>query len=88
MYDESPAEDFAATLLERRWFAADRAAARIRAECNALAEVVENAQAAWRSSRVRLCELEALRDALGDALAAGNEPATPSPGMTLQRSAA
>jgi hypothetical protein len=61
--------DAAENLLERRWFAANTAAARLRAECEVLRDVMELAQAEWRGARARLDRLEALRDALGDDLA-------------------
>jgi hypothetical protein len=60
----------AAELLERRWFAALRAAKRAQAECEALLEVMEVAEAAWHRTRSKLTELETLRDALGEQLAA------------------
>jgi hypothetical protein len=60
--------DSAADLLQRRWFAAFKAASAVRAECEALLETIALAEAAWSRSRVRLCELEALRDALGEEL--------------------
>lgn len=60
--------DAAANLLERRWFAAFKAASGARAECEALLESMALAEAAWGRARVRLCELEALRDALGEEL--------------------
>jgi hypothetical protein len=65
--------DAAADLLQRRWFAAFKAASAVRAECETLLETIALAEAAWSRSRVRLCELEALRDALGDELEAMDE---------------
>lgn len=65
--------DAAANLLERRWFAAFKAASGMRAECEALLESMALAEAAWSRARVRLCELEALRDALGEELEALDE---------------
>jgi hypothetical protein len=62
--------DAAANLLERRWFAAFEAASRVRAECESLLESMALAEAAWSLARVHLCELEALRDALGEELEA------------------
>jgi hypothetical protein len=56
----------AAALLERRWFAAFKAASDVRAECEALLESMAVTQAAWCRARARLSELEALRDVLGD----------------------
>jgi hypothetical protein len=58
----------AADLLQRRWFAAFKAASGVRAECEALLEVIALTEAAWRRARVRLVEIEALRDALGEEL--------------------
>jgi hypothetical protein len=65
--------DAAAEKLERRWFAAQRAASQVRGECETLLEVRAMADEAWRSARLRLAELEALRDALGDELASLEE---------------
>jgi hypothetical protein len=65
--------DAAANLLERRWFAAFKAASGVRAECEALLESMAITQAAWTQARVRLSELEALRDALGEELEALDE---------------
>jgi hypothetical protein len=66
----------AANLLERRWFAAGRAAAETQTECDALAHVLDLTQDAWRAARARLSRLEALRDALGEELAATDGSAT------------
>ena len=60
--------DAAADLLQRRWFAAFKAASGVRAECEALLEVITLTETAWRRARVRLAEIEALRDALGEEL--------------------
>ena len=60
----------AAELLERRWFAALRAARDAQAECELLLEVMEVAEEAWRRTRTKLTELEVLRDALGEQMAA------------------
>src|ERR1700680_1816569 len=57
--------DAAANMLERRWFAAFKAASGVRAECEALLESMAITQTAWSQARVRLSELEALRDGLG-----------------------
>jgi len=87
MCGPSPTEDNAATLIERRWFAAARAAAQMRAECDTLASVRDMAEDAWRSARTRLSHLEALCEALGEELAAIDEPAGYRPAR-LQPSAA
>jgi hypothetical protein len=65
--------DAAANLLERRWFAAFKAASGVRAECETLLESMAITQAALSQARVRLSELEALRDALGEELEALDE---------------
>jgi hypothetical protein len=65
--------DAAANLLERRWFAAFKAASAVRTECESLLESMALAEAAWSVARARLCELEALRDALGEELEALDE---------------
>ncbi len=62
-------EDAAAVLLERRWFAAFKAASNARAECEALLDAIEVSERAWNEARVRLAELEMLRDSLGEELA-------------------
>jgi transposase len=59
----------AAEMLERRWFAAFKAASVARAECEALVEALNMTQAAWNEARNSLVKLETLRDALGDELA-------------------
>jgi hypothetical protein len=68
----------AAALLERRWFAAFKAASDTRAECEALLEAMAITQSAWSRARARLSELEVMRDALEedlDALVGREEPA-------------
>ena len=61
--------DPAANLLERRWFSLITATRAMQAECDAICEVMQLAEASWRRARARLAQLEALRDALGDQLA-------------------
>ena len=65
--------DAAANLLERRWFAAFKAASGVRAECETLLESMALTQVAWSRARARLAELEAMRDALGEELEALDE---------------
>ncbi len=62
--------DAACELLERRWFAAQKAASLARADCEVLLEAIQSSRAAWNCARARLAELEILRDWLGDQLAA------------------
>jgi hypothetical protein len=69
MTNRDPEGDGAAELLERRWFAAFKAASNVRAECEDLLDEMQRSEQAWNDARVRLSELEALRDALGEALA-------------------
>jgi hypothetical protein len=64
----------AAELLERRWFAASGAAKNLKAECDVLLGVLQLSEDAWRRACAQLAESEALRDALGDQLAAVDEP--------------
>lgn len=61
--------DATAEILERRWFAAFKAASAARAECEALLEAIETTEAAWAKARKQLAKLELLRDALEDELA-------------------
>ena len=69
MIKGNPEGDVAAERLERRWFAAFKAASSARAECEVLLEAMESTEAAWNRARARLSELEALRDSLGEELA-------------------
>jgi hypothetical protein len=80
MIDHHTEGDAAANLLERRWFAAFKAASGARAECEALLESMAIVQSAWSRARARLSEFEALRDALGDELEAldAREPPPPA----------
>jgi chromosome segregation ATPase len=82
------AEDSASNLLERRWFAADRAAAEVQSECDALARALDLTQAALREARARCSHLEALRDALGDELAAVDQRVQQRVSPPARRSAA
>lgn len=69
MIKGNPEGDVAAERLERRWFAAFKAASGARAECEELLEAMEQTEAAWNRARARLSKLEALRDSLGEELA-------------------
>jgi chromosome segregation ATPase len=69
MSNRNPDSDVAAERLERRWFAAFKAASDVRAECEGLLDAMEQSEKAWNRARARLSELEALRDALADELA-------------------
>ncbi len=62
--------DAAADRLERRWFSAFKAASAARAECEALLDEMKRIEAVWNEARIRLAELEELRDVLGEELAA------------------
>jgi hypothetical protein len=77
--------DAAANLLERRWFSSITAVRVAEAECEALREVLELAESAWRRARTDLAELECLCDALGDELAALDEVEAPAPAPTQPR---
>jgi hypothetical protein len=46
--------DAAAERLERRWFAAFKAASAARTECEAMLEEMERVEAAWNQARVRV----------------------------------
>jgi hypothetical protein len=61
--------DAETALIERRWFASIRAVRTIQAECEALREVMELAEASWRRARSQLSSFETLRDALAEELA-------------------
>lgn len=83
MIDHCTDRDAAANLLERRWFAAFKAASAARAECEELLEAMGLAEAAWRAARFRLYGLEALRDALGDELESLDSPEGQTPTRLL-----
>jgi hypothetical protein len=68
--DEEPA----AQIWERRWFAASAAVKSVQAECEVLLGVAELAVDDWRRTCRQLARLQALRDALGERLAAMDEP--------------
>jgi hypothetical protein len=85
MIDGYTDRDTAANLLERRWFSSITAVRTAEAECEALREVLELAESAWRRAHTQLAELECLRDALGDELAALDEAAAPAQASTLPR---
>ena len=74
MIDRYAEGEPAAELLQRRWFAAMNAAESARDRCELLLEAVQFAETAWFSARARCEELDALRDALADDLAALEEP--------------
>ena len=74
MLNRNPDGDAAAERLERRWFAAFKAASDVRAECEGLLDAMEQAEIAWNRARARLSELEALRDLLADELAELERP--------------
>jgi chromosome segregation ATPase len=83
-----PAEDSESDLLERRWFAADRAAAEIQSQCDALARALDLTHAALRDARAKCSHLQALRDALGDELAAVDQRSPQRASPPARRSAA
>jgi hypothetical protein len=79
MIDGYADRDAAANLIERRWFSSITAVRTAQAECEILREVMELAESAWRRARTQLAELEALRDAFGEELAAQDgQPREPS----------
>jgi len=79
MIDGYTDPDAAANLLERRWFSSITAVRVAEAECEVLREVLELAESSWRRARTQLAELECLRDALGDELAALDVCEPPAP---------
>lgn len=85
MIDRFSDRDTAANLLERRWFSSIAAVRAAQAECETLREVLELAESAWRRARLQLAELENLRDALDDELAALDRYEIPVPALTLPR---
>ena len=85
MIDRYQDRDTAANLLERRWFSSITAVRAAEAECEVLREVLEIAESAWRRARTQLAELESLRDAFDDELAALDEAAAPAQVPTLPR---
>jgi hypothetical protein len=84
----SSTEDAAADRLERRWFAAFHAASVARAECEALIDQMERVEMAWNHARVRLAEIEAIRDALGDELNQLHDQRSACPGALYRAATA
>ncbi|HTV96585.1 MAG TPA: hypothetical protein VME42_11285 [Steroidobacteraceae bacterium] len=75
-------DDAARALIERRWFALDRAAGRLQQQCDGLRAAMQAAQDAWLRAQSELAALQALRDAVGDELAwrdAARPPLGPQP---------
>jgi chromosome segregation ATPase len=86
MMNRNPDGDVAAERLERRWFAAFKAASDVRGECERLLDAMERSESDWNRARARLSELEALRDALADELAELDRPAeAPVPVVASKR---
>jgi len=85
MFDRDAEGDAAATLLERRWFASMTAVRTLRGECEALREVMDMSESAWRRARKELVRLEALRDALGEELAERDALHEPVPARVDRR---
>ena len=85
MIDRYTDPDAAANLLERRWFSSITAVRVAEAECEVLRGVLELAESAWRRARTQLAELENLRDALGDEVAALDETEAPARSSGLPR---
>ena len=71
--------DAAAERMERRWFAAFKAASAARAECEALLDEMERIEIVWNEARMRLADLETLRDTLGEELAGLELAENPAP---------
>jgi hypothetical protein len=81
---KDPAEDVAADQLERRWFAAFKAASAIRAECEGLLDQMERIEIVWNQTRTRLARIEAIRDALGEELMQMELPHCRAPALADQ----
>jgi hypothetical protein len=73
----------AANILERRWFAASSAVKSLQAECDVLLAVAELAEDAWRRTCAQVAHLEAIRDALGERLAAIDGPRLAMPSEVM-----
>jgi chromosome segregation ATPase len=67
-----PANEATLEILERRWFAAQKAASDARGECETLLEAIDVVKAEWSRARRRLVRLEQLRDSLGEEIAAAD----------------
>jgi hypothetical protein len=88
MADADRDDDGLALHLERRWFAAERAAAEAKVHCDTLSQVLELARSEWMHARMRLAHLEALRDGFCDEIAAIDEGGHGGGQVGRQRSAA
>jgi hypothetical protein len=74
-YDD---DDAATNLIERRWFAASAKVKTLQDECDVMLEVMEQAAQAYRGARLRLAELESLRDGLAERLTPPEETFLPA----------
>lgn len=68
MSDFHDDDDAAANLIERRWFAASAKVKTLQDECDIMQKVMEQAAQAYRGARLRLAQLESLRDGLAERL--------------------
>ena len=87
-YDD---DDAAASLIERRWFAACAKVQALQDECEVMRQVTEQAAMAYRDARVQLAQLEALRDGLAQRLTypeGARQPLVKFTGNRRERSAA
>ena len=64
MVDRYDDDEASPCLFQRRWSAATSAAKTLKSECDVLREVMELAEQAWRSARLRLATVQSLRDEL------------------------
>ncbi len=70
MTNTATTDEATAERLERRWFAALKAASAARSECEDLLEVIERARSDWRAARRRLPAPQPPRAARGQPRAA------------------
>ena len=87
-YDD---DDAATNLIERRWFAATAKVKTLQDECEIMLEVMEQAARAYRGARLRLAQLESLRDGLAERLTPPEAACMPTANpieRTRERSAA
>jgi hypothetical protein len=70
LVDRCVPDDGDADTLERRWFAAMAAVESLRDDCRVRLRTISAAEQAWRRDSAQLAQMEAVRDALANKLAA------------------
>jgi hypothetical protein len=85
MRDIDDDDDAATNLVERRWFAASAQVKALQEECALMQKVMEQAAQDYRGARLRLAQLESLRDGLAARPASSDEMRVPVANLDRRR---